>query len=144
MGHNYKDKYVSIRDIYNSVKNKIMTPGKWIKSKNEHKQSSIKYTDFYNIIKRYVEILMRDVTLRGREVSLPNKMGYIYLTEKPHRRAFHVRVDNEATKREGKTVTKKVPILDDFYKKLVWVGPPKYKYCKILPLGFSKRIINKN
>ena len=98
MGHNYKDKYVSIRDIYNSVKSKIMTSGKWIKSKNEHKQNPIKYTDFYNIIKRYIEILIRDVTLRGREVSLPNKMGYIYLTEKPHRRAWIMKLQKEKVK----------------------------------------------
>ena len=49
MGHNYKDKYINIRDIYNSVKSKIMTSGKWIKSKNEHKQSSIKYTSIISL-----------------------------------------------------------------------------------------------
>jgi hypothetical protein len=105
---------------------------------------NIDYSLYYNIIKRFFEILIRDIVERGHEVSLPNQMGYVYLDEKPHARAFHVRVDNEATKESGETVFYKVPILDDFYKKLVWVRPTKYRNCKILPLGYSKRIINKN
>ena len=69
---------------------------------------------------------------------------YVYLDENPHKRAFHIRVDNDATKEQGQTVYRKVPILDDFYKKLVWVRPTKYRNCKILPLGYSRNIINKN
>ena len=56
----------------------------------------------------------------------------------------YIRVDNESTKEMGETVFYKVPILDDFYKKLVWVRPTKYRNCKIMPLGYSKKIINKD
>tara|TARA_R110001632_G_C11249358_1_gene408660 strand:- start:364 stop:693 length:330 start_codon:yes stop_codon:yes gene_type:complete len=105
---------------------------------------NIDYSLYYNIIKRFFEILIRDVAERGRVVYLPNSMGYVYLDEKPHKRAFHIRVDNDATKEQGQTVYRKVPILDDFYKKLVWVRPTKYRNCKILPLGYSRNIINKN
>tara|TARA_R100000458_G_scaffold59723_1_gene71383 strand:- start:1334 stop:1726 length:393 start_codon:yes stop_codon:yes gene_type:complete len=130
VGHKYKDKYISIKDIYNNIKT--------IFYKN------INYTLYYNIVKRFFEILIRDVVERDRKVYLPNQMGYVYLDEKLHKRAFHIRVDNKATKELGETVFYKVPILDDFYKKLVWVRPTKYRNCKILPLGYSKKIINKN
>ena len=130
MGHKYKDKYTSIRSIYKHVK--------VILYKN------IDYGLYYNIIRRFFEILIRDVVERGHEVSLPNQMGYVYLDERPHKRAFHIRVDNEATKQAGETIFYKVPILDDFYKKLIWVRPTKYRNCKIMPLGYSRKIINKN
>ena len=84
------------------------------------------------------------VWLNREDRYLPNQMGYVYLDEKPHRRAFHIRVDNESTKEAGETVFYKVPILDDFYKKLVWVRPTKYRNCKIMPLGYSRKLINKD
>ena len=121
---------MSIKDIYKHVK--IMLYKK------------INYKLYYSIIKRFFEILIRDVVQRERKVYLPNQMAYVYLDEKPHKRAFHIRVDNEATKEAGETIFYKVPILDDFYKKLVWVRPTKYRNCKIMPLGYSRKIINKN
>jgi|TARA_Y100000310_G_scaffold202582_1_gene202806 hypothetical protein len=124
----YKHKYISVRDLFNNV------------SKNLYK--NITYSIYYNIIKRFCEIFIRDVTLRDRQVSLPNQMGYVYLDERPHKRAFHIRTDVRASKEQGKLVQYQVPILDDFYKKLVWVRPTKYRNCKILPLGYSKRLIN--
>ena len=130
MGHKYKNKYTSIKSIYKHVKLVLY--------------KKIDYSLYYNIMKRFFEILIRDVAERGRVVYLPNSMGYVYLDERPHKRAFHIRVDNDATKEQGQTVYRKVPILDDFYKKLVWVRPTKYRNCKILPLGYSRNIINKN
>ena len=130
MGLKYKDKYVLLKEIYKSIKD------------NFYKK--INYSLFYNIVKKYFEIMIRDLVYRDREFSLPNQMGYVYLDERPHKRAFHIRVDNKATKEAGKTIFYKVPILDDYYKKLVWVRPTKYRNCKILPLGYSKKLINKN
>jgi hypothetical protein len=130
VGHKYKNKYTSIKEIYKRVRLVLY--------------KKIDYSLYYNIIKRFFEILIRDVVERDRIVYLPNSMGYVYLEERPHKRAFHIRVDNDATKEQGQTVYRKVPILDDFYKKLVWVRPTKYRNCKILPLGYSRNIINKN
>jgi hypothetical protein len=130
MGLKYKDKYVLLKEIYKSIKD------------NFYKK--ISYSLFYNIVKRYFEILIRDLVYRDREFSLPNQMGYVYLDEKPHKRAFHIRTDINASKSKGRLVQYKVPILDDFYKKIIWTRPNKYKNCKMLPLGYSKRIINKN
>tara|TARA_R100001530_G_scaffold8444_1_gene8855 strand:+ start:2045 stop:2437 length:393 start_codon:yes stop_codon:yes gene_type:complete len=130
MGLRYKDKYVLVKEIYRSIKD------------NFYKK--ISYSLFYNIVKKYFEIMIRDLVDRNREFSIPNQMGYVYLDEKPHKRAFHIRTDIIASKIKGRLVKYKVPILDDFYKKIVWMRPNKYKNCKMLPLGYSKKIINKN
>ena len=87
MGHKYKNKYTSIKTIYKHVKLTLY--------------KNIDYKLYYSIIKRFFEILIRDISDRDHQVYLPNQMGYIYLAEKPHTRAFHVRVDNKATKEKG-------------------------------------------
>ena len=130
MGLRYKDSYILLKEIYINIKN------------NFYKK--INYSIFYNIVKKYFEIMIRDLVYRDREFSIPNQMGYVYLDEKPHKRAFHIRTDIQASKEQGELVQYKVPILDDYYKKIAWVRPTKYKNCKILPLGYSKKIINKN
>tara|TARA_R100001015_G_C4460697_1_gene47711 strand:+ start:33 stop:425 length:393 start_codon:yes stop_codon:yes gene_type:complete len=130
VGHKYKDKYVSLKDIYNKIKS------------NFYKK--VNYKLYYKIITKYLYIILRDAVDRNRKVALPIKMGYISLEEKIQTRAFHYRVDNTATKEKGETVFFKVPIFDDFYKKLVWKRPRKYKHCKLMPLRYSKRIINNN
>ena len=130
MGLRYKDRYILVKEIYKNIKDNLY--------------KKIDYSLFYKIVKRYCEIMIRDLVYRDRQVSLPNQMGYVYLDEKPHKRAFHIRTDMIASKNEGKLVKYKVPILDDFYKKIVWMRPTKYRNCKILPLGYSKKIINKN
>lgn len=129
MGHKHKDKYMPLKGIYKLVKLMLY--------------KNINYKMYYSIISRFFEILIRDVTDRDRRVYLPNQMGYIYLDERPHKRAFHIRVNNSETKEKGETVYSKIPILDDFYKKLIWVRPIKYRNCKIMPLRYSKDIINK-
>ena len=144
MSHKYKDKYVSIKDIYKSIRASFGKYFLYCKKRDRKLYKSVNYGIYYNIIKRFCEILIRDTAIRDRKVYLPNQMGYIYLGERPHKRAFHYRIDNEATKEAGQTVRYRVPILDDFYKKLIWVRPTKYRNCKIMPLGYSKRIINKN
>ena len=130
MSSKYKHKYFSVRDLFSNV-NKLI-------------YKNINYSLYYNIVKRFFEILIRDVVDRDRMVFLPNQMGYVYLDEKPHKRAFHIRTDIKASKEKGELVQYKIPILDDFYKKLVWVRPTKYRNCKIMPLGYSKRIILEN
>ena len=144
MGHKYKDKYISIRDIYKSIRKAFDKYFLFCKIRKRYAFKSVDYGTYYNIIKRFFEILIRDIAQRDHQVYLPKGMGYVYLDEKPHKRAFHVRVDNEATKETGETVFYKVPILDDYYKKIIWMRSKKYRNCKIMPLGYSKRLINKN
>tara|TARA_R100001015_G_C4617274_1_gene173518 strand:+ start:525 stop:845 length:321 start_codon:yes stop_codon:yes gene_type:complete len=101
------------------------------------------YTVFYSIIKRFLEILIRDLTERFELVHLPEKLGYLYLDKKEHRRPFHIRVDIKESDKLGKMVKYKVPILDDFFYKLIWKRPKDFARCKIMPLARFKNKINK-
>lgn len=124
----YKDKYANLRDIYKNI--------------NERLAKKITYTRYYKVISKFFEILFRDVIVRNDIVHLPNRMGYIYLDKKEHKRAFHYRIDLNESNKKGEKVIYKVPILDDYYHKIVWVRPKKYKNCKIMPLTKVKNLIN--
>ena len=128
MSSKYKHKYVQVREMYKNVRDKLI--------------KKIDYSTFYKIVKRYFEIVLRDLVVKEDKIYLPNKMGYVYLDKRKHKRAFHVRVDQKASKEKGELVKYKVPILDDFYHKLVSVRPKQYKNSKIMPLGIYKRVIN--
>ena len=119
----YKHKYLAVKDVHdNGIK-------------------EIPYTIYYKIVKRFFEILFRDVIKRLDLVHLPNKMGYIYLDKKEHKRAFHYRIDLNKSNKQKEKVIYKVPILDDYYYKIVWVRPHKYRNCKIMPLTKVKELI---
>lgn len=124
----YKDKYANLKDIYKNI--------------NERLSKKITYTRYYKVISKFFEILFRDVIVRNDIVHLPNRMGYIYLDKKEHKRAFHYRIDLNESNKKGEKVIYKVPILDDYYHKIVWVRPGKYKNCKIMPLTKVKKLIN--
>ena len=47
-------------------------------------------------------------------------------------------------KKAGNIVKYRVPILDDYYKKLIWTRPTVYRSCKLIPLRYTKEIINKH
>ena len=116
---------------------------KYLADKDVHDNGSkeIPYTRYYKIVKRFFEILFRDVIKRLDLVHLPNKMGYIYLDKKEHKRAFHYRIDLNKSNKQKEKVIYKVPILDDYYYKIVWVRPHKYRNCKIMPLTKVKELI---
>ena len=119
----YKHKYLAVKDVHD----------------NGSKEKP--YTRYYKIVKRFFEILFRDVIKRLDLVHLPNKMGYIYLDKKEHKRAFHYRIDLNKSNKQKEKVIYKVPILDDYYYKIVWVRPHKYRNCKIMPLTKVKELI---
>ena len=111
----YKDKYVSVKDIYNATKGDI---------------EKISYSGFYNIVKTFFEELIHELVVEKATVTLPARFGKVYIKKMLQKRAFHYRV------------TYKVPILNDYYYKLVWLRPKKYKMAKINPMGFFKKAIN--
>tara|TARA_R100001440_G_scaffold75645_1_gene103406 strand:+ start:1721 stop:2188 length:468 start_codon:yes stop_codon:yes gene_type:complete len=139
----HKDKYISLRDIYTNVRRELRINTKWSRRKKKYRTKQISYTVFYSIVKRFLEILIRDLTERFELVHLPEKLGYLYLDKKEHRRPFHIRVDIKESDKLGKIVKYKVPILDDFYYKLVWKRPKNFSRCKIMPLAKFKKQINK-
>jgi len=138
----YKDKYISLKDIYNIVKYKIQIKGKWSGGLRKFRKKNIDYSTFYKIVEKFFEIMARDLIVRKQLIHLPFDFGYIYLDKKEHKRAFHYRIDINKTNKTGKTVIYKVPILDDYYYKIIWKRPKKFAKCKILPLTFLKNLIN--
>ena len=87
--------------------------------------------------------MIREVVGKLQLVHLPGNLGYIYLDKRPHKRPFHIRVDIEETNKKGKLVKYKVPILDDYYYKLVWNKSARLVGSKVLPLSIFKSEIKK-
>lgn len=67
----------------------------------------------------------------------------MYIKKEVHKRPFHIQIDIQESEKKGELVKYKVPIVDDFYNKLVWERPTTYKRYKILPLNKFKKLINK-
>lgn len=139
--YSFAHKYANIRDIYNSSKSDIKVKGKWSPSSKKYRRVGISYELFRDIIIKFFEIVIRNLVESKGKVYLPNRLGYLYISKDEHKRAFHVRVDNKATKETGELVQYKVPILDDYYYKVVWVRGKKMRNCKILPLAKFKKAI---
>ena len=86
VGRKYKNKYISIKDIYNKRKKDIKVKGTWCKTLNKHRDNNISYTIFFNIVRRFFEILARDLIVSNQLIHLPLDFGYIYLDKKEHKR----------------------------------------------------------
>ena len=122
----YKDKYVNLRDIHKSIKSDV---------------NNISYSDFYNVVKTFFEELIHELVTNKATVTLPARFGKVYIKKMLQKRAFHYRCNVNETDEKGNRVVYKVPILNDYYYKLVWLRPKKYKMAKLVPAGFFKRAI---
>lgn len=132
----FKDKYFFLRDVYDKIKEKIKVRG-------TIRDKQISYKDYRNIVSKYFDILIEEVAENRNRVQLPCSFGSIYIKKCEHKRAFHIRLDINETLKTGKVVKYKVPILDDYYNKLIWIRPFRFSKCKIVPLSRFKNIINK-
>tara|TARA_R100001510_G_C7566438_1_gene144556 strand:+ start:29 stop:493 length:465 start_codon:yes stop_codon:yes gene_type:complete len=139
----HRDKYETARDIYNNIKKVVTVKGEWLKGQKKFREKQLDYKTYYSVIKRFFEILARDLVQKNELIHLPGDMGYLYLDKKQHKRAFHYRLDINESNSKGELVKYKVPILDDYYYKVVWKRPKKYSKCKIMPLGIFKEKIKK-
>ena len=127
----YKDKYVSLKEIYRTIRKSLIF---------NNRQMS--YSSYFNIIVSFLDELIKQVAEEKEKVQLPKKMGSIYIKKEFHKRPFHVQIDVNESEKTGKLVKYKVPILTDYYNKLVWERPTTYKKYKILPLRRFKELIN--
>ena len=130
----YKHKYISIKDIYHSIKDDLRF-GK--------KGGVILFKEYYAVIKKFWEIVIRDLTERLDLIHLPMNMGYIFIGRNLHKRAFHYRTDFEESNKQQKLIKKRFPILDDYYYTINWGSKYKFFTCKILPLSRFKKAIKK-
>ena len=127
----FKDKYVSLKEIYRTIRKSLIF---------NNRQMS--YSSYFNIIISFLDELIKQVAEEKEKVQLPKKMGSIYIKKEFHKRPFHVQIDVNESEKTGKLVKYKVPILTDYYNKLVWERPTTYKKYKILPLRRFKELIN--
>lgn len=118
MGFNYRDKYITSDDIYREIKDDI----------------DLNEKEFKRLIKAFCKEFTEELVYNKKLVHIPNQMGYCYIKKTPHKRPFHVRVDWEEFERTGEIVKYKVPILDDYYYKLVWTRKGNMNKCKMMPL----------
>ena len=130
----FKNKYVFLKDVFNKIK-------KGIKIKGSKRDRQLSYTEYRNIVKTYFDIIIEDVAVNRDRSRLPSRFGTIYVKKCKNRRPFHIRVDIVESERLGEIVKYKVPILDNYYNKLVWLRPKRFKKCKILPLTRFKKVI---
>lgn len=127
----YKSKYVALKDVYNSIKSTLTINNK-----------RVSYSTYYKVITCFLRILMNQVAVEREKFTLPYSLGKVYIKKEQHKRPFHVRIDMQESEKQGQLVKYKVPILDDYYNKLVWERPTTYKRYKILPLNKFKKLIN--
>jgi hypothetical protein len=132
----YKNKYVSIKDIYNTLK-------AGIRVKTERSDRMISYSEYYAIMEAFLDEVVDIVADKQEVFKMPLKMGQVYTKRLPHKRPFHVRIDHAKSKEEGNIILYKVPILDDEYTKLWWDRPYKFSKHKMLPLARFKEAIKK-
>ena len=127
----YKDKYVSLKDIYRTIRKGLIF---------NNKQMS--YSTYFNIMVLFLNEFIKQVAEEKERIQMPKKMGQVYIKKELHKRPFHVQIDVNESERTGEIVKYKVPILNDYYNKLVWERASQYKRYKILPLKRFKELIN--
>ena len=131
---NFKDKYVFLKDIFNNIK-------KIIKVKGRARERQLSYKEYRDIVSKYFDVVIEDVAGNREKTRLPNRFGTVYVKKCKNKRPFHIRLDIVESERTGEIVKYKVPILDNYYNKLVWMRPSRFKKCKILPLTKFKKVI---
>ena len=130
----FKDKYVFLKDIFENIRRDI-------KIKGTTKDRQLSYTEYRAIVSRFFDVLIEDVARNRDKARLHNRFGTVYVKKCKNKRAFHIRLDIVESERTGELVKYKVPILNDYYNKLVWLRPSRFKECKVLPLSRFKKVI---
>ena len=130
----YKDKYVLLKDLFENIRRDI-------KIKGTTKDRQLSYTEYRAIVSSFFDTLIEDVAKNRDKARLPNRFGTVYVKKCKNKRAFHIRLDIVESERTGELVKYKVPILNDYYNKLVWLRPSRFKQCKVLPLSRFKKVI---
>tara|TARA_R100000935_G_C2840863_1_gene170880 strand:+ start:2035 stop:2454 length:420 start_codon:yes stop_codon:yes gene_type:complete len=126
----YKNKYISLKQIYRTIRKELIF-GK-----------QLSYSMYYKIITTYLTEVIKQVAVDKEKFVLPKSLGKLYIKKMEHKRPFHVQIDINESERTGKIIRTKIPILTDYYNKLVWERPVKYKTYKVLPLRRFKSLIN--
>ena len=127
----YKNKYVHLKDIYKQIKQNL-----------RYNNKRITYSTYFKVITKYLEFFIEKIAVNRKSIELPWTLGKVYIKKEVHKRPFHVRIDINESEKKGEIVKYKIPILTDYYNKLVWERSTRHKKYKILPLRKFKKLIN--
>lgn len=129
--------YTTYKDIYKEISSRVR-----VKASGRKKTKAIPYSLFFSIVTKFFEIVARDLIVRKEKILLPLGLGSLSLEQKEHNRAFHIRKDIVESKKAGKPIRYKVPILDDYYYKISWKKYNKNFYkCKLYPAKKIRELI---
>lgn len=129
--------YTTYKDIYKIISKRVR-----VEASGRKKTKAIPYSLYFKIVTKFFEILARDIIIRNQKIFLPLNLGSLALEKREHNRAFHIRKDLKESKELGKPVRYKVPILDDYYYKIVWYKFRKEVYkCKLYPAKKVRELI---
>ena len=85
----YKDKYVSLKEIYRTIRKGLIF---------NNKQMS--YSVYFNIMVVFLNEFIKQLAKEKEKVKLPKKMGSLFIKKELHKRPFHVQIDiNESEKK---------------------------------------------
>tara|TARA_R110002096_G_scaffold17667_7_gene61001 strand:- start:2064 stop:2486 length:423 start_codon:yes stop_codon:yes gene_type:complete len=107
--------FLTYKGIYKIISKRVR-----LVASGRKKTKAIPYSLYFKIISKFFEILARDLVTRGQRIYLPLGMGFLEVRKKEQRHAFHIRKDNTESKAQGVPVRYKVPILEDYYHKVIW------------------------
>lgn len=89
---------------------------------NYKKKKQIPFKSFKLVILTYFKFVFNDLFQYGHEADIrtPLITGSFSIRKKIQTRSYHVLKDNVESKKQGKLVKYKVPILEDWYSVLIW------------------------
>lgn len=129
------NKKYNLRVIYEENKEKLY----FISTrKNKIVKKRIPFKEFKDVVKCYFEIKFEELFTFGdkTDIRMPLISGYFTIRKLIQKRSFHALKDNVESKKQGKLVKYKVPILEDWYSVLIW-SKKNYTFGK-LKVIFSK------
>ena len=117
-----KEKY-DISNIYNDFKEDLyVLRNRVVNGKRVAMKVAITYKEFTKVIYAYFEIKFEELIKFGfeKDIELSLISGDFALRKYIQTRSFHLVKDSTESFKQGKTVKYKIPILDDYYTKILW------------------------
>ena len=129
------DKKYNLTCFYNDNKSNLYYIGS---KRGKNVKRIIPFKEFKIVIKTYFEIKFEELFYFGDkiDINMPLISGVFQLRKCMQTRGFHALKDNVESKKQGRIVKYKIPVLDDWYSVLIWAKRnTSFKKLKVI---FSK------
>lgn len=119
-----KEKY-SLSNLYEDNSSSLYVLRKRVI--NDHKVNvkiPIGYIEFRDVIYAYFKIKLSELMRFGFEKDIEVSLisGLFCLRKNLQTRSFHTIKDNEESAKQGKLVKKRIPVLDDYFARILWMN----------------------